>query len=74
MVDRVQSYDDNLHQSNLTPGTRERSSQTDFPEDFQPQAVLGQYIETKLRPDFNELRVPSDREIVIVEYEQEEII
>ena len=74
VVDSRQSYDnDNLE-------TRDRSSQTEFPQDFQHQAVLGQYLETKLGQDFNELG--SDREnphfpsseIVIVEYEQEEII
>jgi len=87
--DSVQCYDNHsCRQSNLetslTRGTRDRFSQTDFPENFQQEAVLGQYIETKLRPDFNDLKVSagSDREnphsasseIVIVEFEQEEII
>jgi len=67
--------------------TRDSPSQTDFPEDFPNDVVLGQYLETKLGSDFTELRVReggSDQtvqhhllaspEIVIVEYEQEEII
>ena len=81
---------DNLHQSRqpvkLTPPTRDSPSQTDFPEDFPNDVALGQYLETKLGSDLTELRVRgSDQsvhhhqhlaspEIVIVEYEQEEII
>ena len=66
--------------------TRDSPSQTDFPEDFPSDVALGQYLETKLGSDLTELRVRgSDQmvhhhphlaspEIVIVEYEQEEII
>ena len=87
--DSVQCYDnDSCRQSNLetslTRGTRDRFSQTDFPENFQHEEVLGQYLENKLKPDFNDLKVSvgsrlgnppyASPEIVIVEYEQEEII
>ena len=81
---------DNLYQSRppvkLIPPTRDSPSQTDFPEDFPNDIALGQYLETKLGSDLTELRVRgSDQtvhhhphlaspEIVIVEYEQEEII
>ena len=67
--------------------TRDSPSQTDFPEDFPNDVALGQYLESKLGSAFTELRVSeegSDQtvqphllaspEIVIVEYEQEEII
>ena len=69
--------------ANITQETRDRSSQTDFPENLN-QTVLGHYLENKLNTDFNDLKVSagSDREnphstspeIVIVEFEQEEII
>ena len=80
---------DNLYQERPpvklpTRVTRDSPSQTDFPEDFPSEVALGQYLETKLGSDLTELRVRevgSDRhhhllspEIVIVEYEQEEII
>ena len=81
---------DNLYQSRppakLIPPTRDSPSQTDFPEDFPNDVALGQYLETKLGSDLTELRVRgsdpmvhhqqhlASPEIVIVEYEQEEII
>lgn len=78
--------------------TKEGSSQTDFPTDLE-QELLGQYLEAKLEPTINELKVilasrdnhssepqtmvtteqvkhdysPAP-EIVIVEYEEDEII
>ena len=74
----------------LTRVTRDSPSQTDFPEDFSNDVALGQYLETKLGSDLTELRVReggadqlvhyhhhhqlASPEIVIVEYEQEEII
>jgi len=89
VVDSVQNYDrDSRQQSNfeakLTQETRDRSSQTDFPENLKHEEVLGQYLENKLKPDFTDLKVGvgsslgnppyASPEIVIVEYEQEEII
>ena len=89
IVESTQCADnDNLPQEQppvkLTRVTRDSPSQTDFPEDFPSEVALGQYLETKLGSDLTELRVRevgSDRhhhllspEIVIVEYEQEEII
>jgi len=69
--------------ANITQETRDRSSQTDFPENLN-QTVLGHYLENKLNTDFNDLKVDegsqlgnpayASQEIVIVEYEQEEII
>ena len=38
-------------------GTKEGFSQTDFPTDFEQEIVLGQYLERKLGPDFQELKV-----------------
>ena len=38
-------------------GTKEGFSQTDFPTDFEQEIVLGQYLENKLGPDFQELKV-----------------
>ena len=78
--------------------TKEGSSQTDFPTDLE-QELLGRYLEAKLEPTINELKVilasrdnhssepqtmvtteqvkhdysPAP-EIVIVEYEEDEII
>ena len=78
--------------------TKEGSSQTDFPTDLE-QELLGQYLEAKLEPTINELKVILETiilvnlkhwsqltteqvkhdyspapEIVIVEYEEDEII
>ena len=89
-----QSY---IHQSGTTShgATREEFSQTDFQNNLEQEIVLGEYLETKLGPDFKQLKVKLSNnskrnnlsdvanisvtrsnvpEIVIVEYEQEEII
>ena len=38
-------------------GTKEGFSQTDFPTDYEQEIVLGQYLEQKLGPDLQELKV-----------------
>jgi len=86
-----------IHQTGITShgATREEFSQTDFQNNLEQEIVLGEYLETKLGPDFKQLKVNLSNnskrnnlsdvanisvtrsnvpEIVIVEYEQEEII
>jgi len=77
--------------------TREEFSQTDFQNNLEQEIVLGEYLETKLGPDFKQLKVKLSNnskrnnlsedsvanisvtrmnvpEIVIVEYDEEQII
>ena len=56
-----------IHQTGITShgATREEFSQTDFQNNLEQEIVLGEYLETKLGPDFKQLKVKLSNKILL---------
>jgi len=49
--------------------TKEDFSQTDFPEDCEQEVVLGQYLESKLGQDLDNLKVTLLKQTCVMNYQ-----